>query len=98
MTTTKCKTEGKRIAELIGPPRMTTRRVAEQLGLNHPQKVLRIEEQALEKVARTVRLLVRNPDMVLEDCPTAEEQPLVLAEIRKELEAERLFNLRHSQT
>ena len=58
MTTTKCKTEGKRIAELLGPPRMTTREVAKQLGISHPQTVLRIEEQALEKIARAMRLAV----------------------------------------
>jgi len=60
MTITKCKeqtpkSEGRRIRELLGTPRMTTREVAKQLGISHPQTVLRIEEQALEKIARALR-------------------------------------------
>jgi hypothetical protein len=81
---------------MLGMPQMTTRQVAKELGLKHPQKVLRLEEQALEKVARGLRLLARYPEMVLnDDVPTAEEQPLVLAEIRRQLEAEKQFNLRN---
>lgn len=49
------KTEGRRIRELLGTPRMTTREVAKQLGISHPQTVLRIEEQALEKIAKALR-------------------------------------------
>jgi len=63
MTITECKeqklkSEGRRIRELLGTPLMTTREVAKQMGINHPQTVLRIEEQALEKIARALRQAV----------------------------------------
>jgi uncharacterized protein YoaH (UPF0181 family) len=34
---------------------MTTREVAKLMGLKHPQEVLRIEEAALEKIAKLMR-------------------------------------------
>jgi len=41
---------------------MTTREVAKQLGISHPQTVLRIEEQALEKIARRLRQVLTLDD------------------------------------
>ncbi len=67
----KPKTEGRRIRELLGPPLMTAREAAKQLGLRHPQEVLRIEEAALEKVARRLRQMMSLDDVSFEEAPDA---------------------------
>jgi hypothetical protein len=48
---------------------MTAREAAKQLGLRHPQEVLRIEEAALEKVARRLRQMMSLDDVAFEEAP-----------------------------